>query len=73
MMDKKTKPTKFTELNDKDKDLTMFTIMNLTLAKEDGDKGDEEQEDGGEVGGQQLCGDLPLQLQGHVHHVIFLG
>ena len=37
--------------------------------KEDGDKGDEEQEDGGEVGGQQLSGNLPLQLQGHDHHV----
>ena len=34
-MDKTTKPTKFTELKDEDKDLTMFTIMNLTLAKED--------------------------------------
>ena len=34
-MNKKTKPTKFTELNDEDKDLTMFTITNLTLAKED--------------------------------------
>ena len=35
MMDNKTKPTKFTELSDEDKDLTMFTIMNLTLAEED--------------------------------------
>ena len=35
-MDNKTKPTKFTKLNDKDKDLTMFTITNLNLAKEDG-------------------------------------
>ena len=35
MMDNKTKPTKFTELNNKDKDLTMFKIMNLALAEED--------------------------------------
>ena len=35
MMNKKTKPKKFTGLNDKDKDLTMFTITNLTLAEED--------------------------------------
>ena len=34
-MNKKTKPKKFTGLNDKDKDLTMFTITNLTLAEED--------------------------------------
>ena len=33
-MDKKRKPTKFTGLNDKDKDLTMFTITKLTLAQE---------------------------------------
>ena len=36
MMNKKRKPTKFTKLNDKDKDLTMFTITNLNLYKEDG-------------------------------------
>ena len=35
MMDKKGKPTKFTKLNDKDKDLTMFTITNLVLTNED--------------------------------------
>ena len=35
MMNKKRKPTKFTELNDADKDLTMFTITNLTLNEED--------------------------------------
>jgi len=35
-MDNKAKPTKFTELNDKDRDLTMFTITNLNLAEEDG-------------------------------------
>ena len=35
MMDNKTKPTKFTELSNEDKDLTMFTITNLTLAEED--------------------------------------
>ena len=34
-MDKKGKPTKFTNLNDKDKDLTMFTITNLVLTNED--------------------------------------
>ena len=35
MMDNKTKPRKLTELNDKDKDMTMFTMTNLTLFKED--------------------------------------
>ena len=44
-------------------------IAKELFVKEDGDKGDEEQEDGGEVGGQQLCGNLPLQLQDHEHHV----
>ena len=34
-MDKKTKAKEFKGLNDKDKDLTMFTITNLTLAEED--------------------------------------
>ena len=34
-MDKKGKPTKFTKLNDTDKDLTMFTITNLILTNED--------------------------------------
>ena len=34
-MDKKRKPTKFTGLDDTDKDLTMFTITNLVLTKED--------------------------------------
>ena len=34
-MDKKKKPTSFEGLDDKDKDLTMFTIRNLTLANED--------------------------------------
>ena len=37
--------------------------------KEDGGEADEEQEDGGQVGGQQLCRNLPLQFEGHVHHV----
>ena len=36
MMDKKGKPTKFTKLNDKDKDLAMFRITNLVLTNEDG-------------------------------------
>ena len=35
MMDKKGKQTKFTKLNDTDTDLTMFTITNLVLTKED--------------------------------------
>ena len=35
MMDKKRKPTQFTKLNDRDKDLTMFTITNLTFTNED--------------------------------------
>ena len=34
-MDKKGKPTKVTGLDDTDKDLTMFTITNLVLTKED--------------------------------------
>ena len=33
-MNKKGKPTKFTKLNNTDKDLTMFTITNLALAEE---------------------------------------
>ena len=37
-------------------------IAEQVLVKEDGDQGDEEQEDGGEVGGQQLCDNLPFQL-----------
>ena len=40
--------------------------------KEDGDKCDEEQEGGGEVGGEKFHGNLPLQLQGHVHRVAVL-
>ena len=44
-------------------------IAKQVFVKEDGDKGDEEQEDGGEVGGQQLCSNLPLQLHGHVHNI----
>ena len=35
MMNKKRKPTKFPGLNNADKDLTMFTITNLVLTKED--------------------------------------
>ena len=35
MMNKKRRPTNFTNLNDTDKDLTMFTITSLTLTKED--------------------------------------
>ena len=35
MTDKKGKPTKFTKLNDTDKDLTMFTITKLVLTNED--------------------------------------
>ena len=35
MMDKKGKPTKFTGLDDSDRDLTMFTITNLVLTDED--------------------------------------
>ena len=34
MMNKKKEPTSFERLNDKDTDLTMFTITNLTLTKE---------------------------------------
>ena len=46
-------------------------IAKQVFVKEDGDKGDEEKEDGGEISGQQLCGNLPLQLQGHEHYVRF--
>ena len=35
-------------------------IAKEVFVKEDGDKGDEEQEDGGEVGGQKLCGNFSL-------------
>ena len=35
MMDKKGKRSQFTKLDDKDKDLTMFTITNLILTNED--------------------------------------
>ena len=35
MMDLKGKPTKFTGLDDSDRDLTMFTITNLVLTDED--------------------------------------
>ena len=34
MMNKKRRPTNFTNLNDTDKDLTMFTITNLVLTNE---------------------------------------
>ena len=34
-MDAKTKPRKITELNDKDRDLTMFTMTNLNLTEVD--------------------------------------
>ena len=34
MMNKNKKPTIFSRLNDKDKDLTMFTIKNLTMVKD---------------------------------------
>ena len=44
-------------------------IGEKAVVKEDGDKGDDEQEGGGEVGGEQLHANLPLQLQGHEHHV----
>ena len=37
------------------------SIREKVFFKEDGGEGDEEQQDGGEVGGQQLCGNLPLQ------------
>ena len=32
-------------------------------------EGDEEQQDGGEVGAQQFHSNLPLDLQSHEHHV----
>ena len=34
-MDAKTKPRKITELNDKDRDLTMFTMTSLNLTEVD--------------------------------------
>ena len=52
-----------------DGEVHLSGITKKLSVKEDGGEADEEQEDGGEVGGQQLCGNLPLQLQGHVHHV----
>ena len=47
-------------------------VAKQALVKEDGDKGDEEQEDGGKVGGQQLCGNLPLQHNRHDHQLLAL-
>ena len=47
-------------------------IAKEVFVKEDGDEGDEEQEDGGEEGGQQLGGDLPLQDDGHDHKLFLL-
>ena len=47
-------------------------IAKEVFVKENGGEGDEEQEYGGEVGGQKLCGNLPLELQGHVNHVAYL-
>ena len=38
------------------------SITKEISVKEDGDEGDKEQEDGGEVGGQQISSNLPLQL-----------
>ena len=47
-------------------------IAKQGFVKEDGDEGDEEQEDGGEVGGQQLSGHLPLEHYGHDHQLLLL-
>ena len=38
--------------------------------KEDGDEGDEQQEDGGQEGGQQLGGNLPFQQNLHDHKLV---
>ena len=47
-------------------------ISKEVFVKEGGGKCDEEQEDGGEVGGHQLCGHLSSQLYAHVHHIVLL-
>ena len=44
-------------------------VAKEVFVEEDGGEGDEEQEDGGEVGGHQLCDYLPLEFYGHGHHV----
>ena len=44
-------------------------IAKEVFVEENVGEGDEEQEDGGEVGGQQLCDHLPLELYGHVRHI----
>ena len=51
---------------------SLTCISKKVFVKEDGGEGDEEQEDGGEVGGHQLCDHLPLQLKDHVHHISVL-
>ena len=60
-MNKASKAKSFEELESDDKDLIMFTITDLWLNKND------QQEQGGEVGGQHLRLDLPLQGDHHVH------
>ena len=47
-------------------------VAKEVFVKEDSGECDEEQEDGGKVGGHQLCDHLPLELYGHVHHVVLL-
>ena len=49
-----------------------YGIAEEVFVEEDGGVGDEEQEDGGKVGGQQLCCNLPLQFQSHEHQVPLL-
>ena len=46
------------------------SVAKEIFVKEDGGEGDEEQEDGGKVGGQQLSGHLPLEDNGHDHQLL---
>ena len=48
----------------------MSGITKELFVKEDGDVAYKEQEDGGEVGGQQLHGNLPLQNYRHDHQLL---
>ena len=44
-------------------------IAKEVFVEEGADEGDEEQEGGGEICRQKLCGNLPLEFQGHIYHI----
>ena len=51
---------------------TATASPNRSFVKDVGDQGDEEQKDGGEVGGQQLHRNLPVRLQGIVNCTLYM-